>query len=113
PVEQSRLLFPVSTAEISAIEALADYPLRLGAFDPQISPGYHESGAKKDNLIDYNRVDPKTGEEYQPDEWKQVILKGPQLGVATPAFKRHDANSNDPYGADLVQLSSEYVPDTA
>ncbi|MFJ1614453.1 hypothetical protein ACIODT_15240 [Streptomyces sp. NPDC088251] len=113
PVEQSRLLFPVSTAEISAIEALADYPLRLGALNPQISRGYDESGAKKDNLIDYNRVDPKTGEEYQPDEWKQVILKGPQLGVATPAFKRHDANSNDPYGVDLVRLPSGYVPDTA
>ncbi|WP_217231131.1 hypothetical protein, partial [Streptomyces anulatus] len=113
PVEQTRLLFPVSTEEISAITALADYPVRLGAFAPQISSGYHESGAKKDDLIDYNRTDPMTGEEYQPRDWQQVILKGPQLGVATPVYKRHDANSNDPHGVDLVQLSPGYVPDTA
>ncbi|ALO97825.1 hypothetical protein SHL15_6801 [Streptomyces hygroscopicus subsp. limoneus] len=113
PVEQARLLFPVSTAEASAIEALANYPLRLGTLSPDISPGYHESGAKKDNLIDYNRPDPATGQEYQPDRWRHVILKGTQLSVATPVFKRHDANSNDPYGMNLVSLASDFVPDTA
>lgn len=113
PVEQTRLLFPVSTGEASAIDALADYPLRLGFLSPQITRGYDESGAKKDNLIDYNRPDPSTGKEYQPDSWRQVILKGTQLGIATPIFKRHDANSNDPYGANLVSLASEFVPDTA
>ncbi|MEU8649782.1 hypothetical protein [Streptomyces sp. NPDC048737] len=113
PVEQARLLFPVSTAEASAIEALADYPLRLGTLSPEISPGYHESGAKKDNLIDYNRPDPATGQGYQPDRWRHVILKGTQLSVATPVFKRHDANSNDPYGMNLVSLASDFVPDTA
>ncbi|WBB62560.1 hypothetical protein O7599_08520 [Streptomyces sp. WMMC500] len=112
-VGRTRLLFPVSTEENSAIAALADYPLRLDVFGPQISRGYDESGAKKENLIEYNRIDPGTGVEYQPEDWQNVILKGPQLGVATAAFKRHDANSNDPYGADLVQLSPEYVPDTA
>jgi hypothetical protein len=113
PVEQARLLFPVSTAEASAIEALADYPLRLGALSAQMSPGYHETGAKKDNLIDFNRSDLTTGQDFQPDRWRHVILKGTQLSVATPVFKRHDANSNDPYGADLVALPSGFVPDTA
>ncbi|MFF0772679.1 class I SAM-dependent DNA methyltransferase [Nonomuraea wenchangensis] len=113
PVEQARLLFPVSTMEASAIEALADYPLRLGLLAPQIARGYDESGAKKLNLIDYNRPDPSTGREYAPDSWRKVILKGIQLSVATPVFKRHNANSNDPYGADLVALSPDFVPDTA
>ncbi|MGF1236310.1 hypothetical protein ACQSME_03475 [Streptomyces sp. 2-6] len=112
PVDRARLLFPVSTAEASAIDALADYPLRLGALSPQISPGYHESGAKRDNLIDYNRPDASTGLEYRPDRWRHVILKGTQISVATPIFKRHDANSNDPYGADLVTLPPDFVPDT-
>ncbi|MFI1160793.1 hypothetical protein [Streptomyces sioyaensis] len=112
PVEEARLLFPVSTAEASAIEALANYPLRLSAFKPQITPGYHESGAKKDRLIDYNRSGPKTGELYEPDRWRHVILKGTQISVATPVFKRHDANSNAPFGADLVSLPSDFVPDT-
>ncbi|MBV9025416.1 MAG: hypothetical protein JO362_16860 [Streptomycetaceae bacterium] len=111
--EQARLLFPVSTGEVSAIEALAGYPVRLGALAPQITRGYDESGAKKDNLIDYNRPDPTTGQEYQPDRWRRVILKGTQLSVATPVFKRHDANSNDPYGANLAALPPDFVPDTA
>ncbi|MEW1599442.1 hypothetical protein [Streptomyces sp. NPDC093808] len=113
PEEQARLLFPVSTAEAAAIEALADYPVRLGPLGPQITRGYEESGAKKDNLIDYNRSDPNAGREYQPDRWRRVILKGTQFSVATPVFKRHDANSNDPYGADLVALPPDFVPDTA
>ncbi|WP_086719675.1 N-6 DNA methylase, partial [Streptomyces angustmyceticus] len=112
PVDEARLLFPVSTAEASAIEALANYPLRLADFKPQITRGYDESGAKKDRLIDYNRPDPKTGEPYEPDRWRHVILKGTQISVATPVFKRHDANSNAPFGADLVSLPSDFVPDT-
>jgi hypothetical protein len=112
PVKQARLLFPVSTAEAVAIEALANYPVRLGSLGPQITPGYHESGAKKDNLIEYNRPDAETGQEYHPVRWRRVILKGTQISVATPVFKRHDANSNDPYGADLVALASDFVPDT-
>ncbi|MEV4666074.1 class I SAM-dependent DNA methyltransferase [Micromonospora echinofusca] len=112
PLTQARLLFPVSTAEASAIEALAAYPLRLGALDAQISRGFDEAGAKKTNLIEYNRVDPVIGREYQPAAWDEVILKGTQMSTATPVFKRHDANSNDPYGIDLVGLPTDFLPDT-
>ncbi|MFF4648054.1 hypothetical protein [Streptomyces sp. NPDC001389] len=112
PVEQARLLFPVSTAEASAIEALADYPVRLGS-DARISAGYNETTARAQHLIEFNRIDPTTGQEYLPDRWRRVILKGTQLGVATPAFKRHDANSNDPFGVDLITLPPNFVPDTA
>lgn len=112
PLEQAQLLFPVSTGETDAIEALADYPLRLAQLSPQISSGFHESSAKKLNLIDFNRVDPTTGREYAPSSWDEVILKGIQLGNASPIFKHHSANSNDPHGVDLVGLDSSYVPDT-
>ncbi|WP_405193191.1 hypothetical protein [Streptomyces anulatus] len=112
PVEQARLLFPVSTAEAAAIAALADYPKRLGTLSPQVSQGYNETNARRDNLIEFNRPDHATGKEYQPDRWRRVILKGTQVSVATPVFKRHDANSNDPYGADLVALPPDFVPDT-
>lgn len=111
PVEQARLLFPVSTAEAAAIEALANYPFRLGAFSPQISRGYEESGAKNDNLITYNRHDPGGG-EYQPETWRRVVLKAIQIGLATPVYKRHDANSNDPHGFDLISIPDDFIPDT-
>lgn len=113
PLSRARLLFPVSTDEAAAIEALAAYPHRLAALGPQISSGFHESGAKKDRLIEYNRVDPATGTEHQPASWDEVVLKGIQLGTATPVFKPHDANTNDPYGPDLVSLRSDFVPGTA
>ncbi|MEK8146096.1 hypothetical protein NKH18_47565 [Streptomyces sp. M10(2022)] len=112
PIEQARLLSPVSTGEASAISALADYPLHLGTLSPQMSRGYDESGAKKVNLIDYNRPETTTGQAFLPSRWREVILKGTQLGVANPIFKRHDANSNDAYGINLVSLTHDHVPDT-
>lgn len=112
PIDQTRLLFPVSTGERPAIEALADYTTRLGALRPKISPGYHESEAKKNRLIDYNGVDPESGTYFRPARWRHVVLKGIQLSVATPVFKRFDANTNDPYGEDLVHLSRNFVPST-
>lgn len=113
PVEQARLLFPVSTAEASAIAALADFPVRLGTLGPQITRGLEESDAKEKGLIDYNRPDSVTGHEYRPERWRHVVLKGIQLGVATPLFKPYDASSNDPYGMNLSVLGSEFVPGTA
>ncbi|MFI1922400.1 hypothetical protein [Streptomyces sp. NPDC020377] len=112
PTGQARLLFPVTSAEGSAIAALAEYPKRLSEFAPQVSLGYNESVAKKADLIDYNRKDPITGVEFQPENWRHVLLKGTQISVATPVFKRHDANSNDPYGVNLADLAVNYVPDT-
>ncbi|MGW3114296.1 hypothetical protein [Streptomyces sp. NPDC001091] len=112
PIEQARLLFPVSTAEASAIEALANFSLRLGDCDLQVARGFDESGAKKSGLIEYNNPN-DAGEEYQPDRWRHVILKGQQIGPATPVFKKHGASSNDPYGANLATLKQNFVPDTA
>jgi hypothetical protein len=112
PLAETRLLSPVSTAELPAIEALANHRYRLGVLAPRISSGYHESGAKKDNLIGYNRVNATTGIEYKPSTWRRVVLKGVQLGVATPVFKRYDANPNDPHGVDLIDLPDDFVSDT-
>ena len=103
-VEHAKLLSPVTTAEQGAIEALARYSTRLGKFAPQISPGYHESGAKKDNLIKHDLS--------HPSDWSEVILKGIQIGPANPLFKKPNANSNDPTGLDLVSMSADATPMT-
>jgi len=102
PAEQAKLLSPVSTAEADAIQALARYPLRLGQFEPQISRGFDEAGAKASGLIDYAFT--------EPDGWPQVILKGPQLGVATPLFKGPNPGSNDVLGLNLMTAPSNAVP---
>ncbi|MEU4951688.1 hypothetical protein [Streptomyces lavendulae] len=112
PVEQARLLFPVSTGEAAAIAALADYPVRTSAFTPQFSMGYVEGGESTSQVIDRNVTTSPDGHEYQPKSWREVIMKGTQLSIATPIFKRHDANSNDPYGTNLVNLDPKFIPST-
>ena len=71
---------------------------------PQISSGYHESGSKKDGLIEYDLS--------RPGDWSEVILKGMQIGLANPLFKNPDANSNDPTGLDLVSMPTDATPAT-
>ncbi|WP_157488716.1 hypothetical protein [Pseudofrankia sp. DC12] len=114
PYGEARLLFPVSTGEADAIAALADFPVRLGDFSPPISDGFNEGDAKKVLLIDYKREIADSPPDGSPKQvgWDDVILKGIQLGPATPIFKRHDANTNDAYGLDLVEIPDNFVPDT-
>ncbi|KIF77343.1 hypothetical protein QR77_32760 [Streptomyces sp. 150FB] len=119
PVEQARLLTPVSTAEDSAIDALAAYPLRLGALDARITRGFDESGAKKSvygpdgdtPLIDYNKGQ-KDREDYQAASWADVILKGPQLGVANPFFKQPSQGGGEVLGLNHIELASDAVPES-
>ncbi|MFJ2225668.1 hypothetical protein ACIOFY_37200 [Streptomyces anulatus] len=119
PVEQARLLTPVSTAEDPAIDALAAYPLRLEALSPKITLGLDEGSAKKSvygpakdkPLIDYNK-NQEGREDYQADSWSEVILKGPQLGVANPFFKQPSQGGGEVRGLNHVELSSEAVPES-
>ncbi|MGH3432135.1 MAG: hypothetical protein ACRDQB_04785, partial [Thermocrispum sp.] len=110
-VRQGRLLSPVSTAEAQAIEALADYSLRLADCEPQISSGYHESGAKAADLIDYNVPD-EAGSVHQPADWSEVILKGPQLGLANPMFKQPSQGGGEVLGLNPLTLADDAVPES-
>ncbi|PWU48056.1 restriction endonuclease [Micromonospora globispora] len=102
PVETARLLSPVSTAEARAIASLAQYPVRLQNYGPQIASGFHESNAKKAGIIEYC--------DAHPAAWREVILKGPQIGVATPIFKGPNPNTNEAFGAELIGMDVDYVP---
>lgn len=119
PLEHTRLLTPVSTAEDPAIDTLGTYALRLGALDPDISPGYHESSAKKAKfgpgkdqlLIDYNTgIDGQN--DYHTKAWNDVILKGPQIGVANPMFKQPSQGSGEVRGLDPKALADDAVPES-
>ncbi|MGX1027313.1 hypothetical protein [Streptomyces sp. SAI-097] len=119
PLERVRLLTPVSTAEDPAINALARYPLRLGALVPQISAGFHESGAKKSvhgpnediPLIDYNK-DLTGREDFQAEAWEDVVLKGPQIGVANPFFKQPSQGGGEVRGLNHIELPSDAIPES-
>ncbi|GGQ67613.1 hypothetical protein [Streptomyces pilosus] len=104
PTSQSRLLSPVSTAEAEAIKSLADYPTKLGQFSVQVSQGFYETPTRDAGIIEYRLS--------TPEEWSEVILKGPQIGVATPLFKAPNAGSNDVLGMNLMTIADDAVPQT-
>ncbi|MFM9613243.1 Eco57I restriction-modification methylase domain-containing protein [Streptomyces niveiscabiei] len=80
PVEQAKILYPVTKAEESAIRALAKWPRRLAALHPRISSGFHE---KNDRTAGYFTWTPGP-----VDGWQDVILQGPLISVATPYHKQ-------------------------
>ncbi|WP_438388725.1 hypothetical protein [Actinopolyspora saharensis] len=110
PVRRARLLSPVSTAEDQAIGALADYPIRLATCSAQISRGFEETATKQNETIAYNTSD-QEGQLVHPSSWSEVVLKGPQLGVANPLFKQPHRGSSV-LGLDLTRIDADTVPDT-
>ncbi|MFF5879932.1 hypothetical protein ACIQ9M_15480 [Streptomyces californicus] len=119
PLEHTRLITPVSTAEDPAIDALGNYPLRLGTLQPDVTPGYNETTSKKAQfgpnknrrLIDYNTgIDGQ--EDYHAQTWSEVILKGPQIGVANPMFKQPSQGGGQVGGLDPRVLADDAVPES-
>ncbi|MCO8302917.1 Eco57I restriction-modification methylase domain-containing protein [Streptomyces sp. RKCA744] len=108
PVEQTKLLYPVTQDEESAIIALAKWPHRLGALSPRISPGFHE---KNDRTAGYFTWTPGPVED-----WQDVILQGPLISIATPYHKQPPeggSKSMRDYEAwDHVNLAVDAVPRT-
>ncbi|MER6533415.1 DNA methyltransferase [Streptomyces sp900105755] len=107
PVEEAKLLFPVTVAEDSAIAALAKWPHRLVALGPRISPGFHE---KNDRTAGYF-----TWDSGPADTWGDVILQGPFIGIATPFAKRPIEGAQtslqvEPW--DHLNLAEDAVPRT-
>ncbi len=80
PLDETPLLYPVTTAETSSIETLASYPHRLGHESHQITSGYHESMAEREGKIRW-----ETG---NPGSLNEVILQGPHFSISTPFFKQ-------------------------
>ncbi|WP_405769532.1 hypothetical protein OG539_33600 [Actinacidiphila glaucinigra] len=119
PLEHTRLLTPVSTAEDAAIAALGAYPLRLGSLAPDVFIGYIEEVAKKaqfgpdkdQRLIDYNTGVPGR-DDYYARRWSDVILKGPQIGLANPMFKQPSQGSGELRGLDHNSLTTDAVPES-
>ena len=104
PVDEVKLLSPVSTDEERAISALAQFERRLGDLDPHISRGYDEAIAKKSGLIKWETSD--------PGEWEEVVLRGPQINVATPIAKQPPNTKHTDKPVDLVILHDSAVART-
>ncbi|MEW2030236.1 DNA methyltransferase [Streptomyces roseifaciens] len=108
PIEQAKLLYPVTQAEEAAIAAIANWPHRLGAMNPQISGGFNE---KTDRTAGYFTWTPG-----HVDGWQEVILQGPLISIATPYHKQPPeggSKSMRDYEAwDHLNLTVDAVPRT-
>ncbi|MFJ3793624.1 hypothetical protein [Kitasatospora sp. NPDC090091] len=79
-LEETQLLYPVTTVEQEAISALGEYKMRLGNSAPLISSGYHEASRKSDGTIRH--------EVNSPENWGEVILQGSHIGISSIFFKQ-------------------------
>ncbi|MEU6034709.1 class I SAM-dependent DNA methyltransferase [Actinomadura sp. NPDC047616] len=104
-VVETKLLYPVTTAERAAISAISSVKRRLGELQPQITAGYDETGAVREGLIEW-----KVG---FPRDWSEVIVRGPQFAAATPFAKQPPKmGRNDPQ-INVATLSPDAVPSTS
>ncbi|MFF5714928.1 hypothetical protein [Streptomyces sp. NPDC012756] len=119
PLEQTWMLTPVSTAEDAAIDALSNYPLRMGDGRHQISPGLSETVVKEHRygpggnapLIEYNQG--REGvRDYEADCWRDVILQGPQVGVSNPIFKQPSQGSGEMRGVNHLNIHDDQIPES-
>ena len=69
---------------------------------PRISRGYDEAVDRKKGLF---RAD-----LHDPASWPEVILRGPQIGVATPFFKQPPETGTKGRPQDLTTLPDNALP---
>ncbi|MEW2082996.1 class I SAM-dependent DNA methyltransferase [Streptomyces sp. NPDC005283] len=107
PVEQTKLLFPVTIIEDGAVEALSTVQERVGFQSPHITSGYHEATSKKEGVIRWAN---------QPsNSLSDVILQGPHFSFAYPFAKEPKIpcrSNNDWLGLDARLLPNNFTPKT-
>ncbi|SFN62037.1 hypothetical protein SAMN04489713_102606 [Actinomadura madurae] len=104
PVEQTPLLYPITTGEVDAIGVLANYKRRLGASNPAISRGYDEANDKSNGLIRW--------QVGRPEVLEEVILQGSHISVATPFAKEPPRFKSSDRAQDLNDLPVDAIPAT-
>ncbi|MFM9451720.1 Eco57I restriction-modification methylase domain-containing protein [Streptomyces europaeiscabiei] len=107
PAGEAPLLYPLLRGEQAAIEALAAHQGSLADYQPMITSGYHEAGAKKDGLIRWGN--------QAVTEQADVILQGPHISVGHPFSKEPRTpcrNHRDWEPVAPTELSQAYVPVT-
>ncbi|MEV0689097.1 class I SAM-dependent DNA methyltransferase [Streptomyces sp. NPDC050388] len=76
---QAPLLYPLLRSEQEAIEALANYGRSLSEYQPMITRGYDEAGAKKEGLIRWGN--------QAVSGLSDVVLQGPHFAAGLPFSK--------------------------
>ena len=107
PVDQARLVRPVSREHVNVLTVFAKQEFRLGDLDYMWTRCFDEDKAKKNGVIEWRT-------EY-PKSWDEVVLQGPHFSVGNPFAKEPNEfckGKGDYSQWDLVQLSSDVIPRT-
>ncbi|MFJ9601637.1 class I SAM-dependent DNA methyltransferase [Streptomyces althioticus] len=107
PLQQTPLLYPVTTREDGAISALSNFPATTGDLAPLNSRGFDESRGKAAGLIRWN--------SSRTESISEVIMQGPHFGIATPFNKQPNIpcrNNSDWSSWNWVTLPSSASPTT-
>ncbi|MEU0914528.1 class I SAM-dependent DNA methyltransferase [Streptomyces althioticus] len=107
PLQQTPLLYPVTTREDGAISALSNVPATTGDLAPLNSRGFDESRGKAAGLIRWN--------SSRTASISEVIMQGPHFGIATPFNKQPNIpcrNNSDWSSWNWATLPSSASPTT-
>ncbi|MFJ4108643.1 class I SAM-dependent DNA methyltransferase [Oerskovia enterophila] len=107
PVQQSRMVYAVNRSTAAVLDKIAAAP-RIGPLGLQFSQGWNETTDFKNGFF---------AKEWGPVEsWDEVILQGPHLHVANPAFKTPNStmlHNLDWSAVDLEELAPDTIPATS
>lgn len=107
PLEQTRMIYTVNRASAAVLAKLAKSP-RMGELELRFSPGWHETADRRKGYF--------VQRWGRPDSWDDVILQGPHIHVANPAFKQPNEtmkHNQDWSDVDLEKLPADFIPITA
>jgi hypothetical protein len=107
PSDQARMLYPVNRASAEVLDKIVAAP-RLGDIAFEWTAGWHESADRKLGFFH--------SESAVPDNWRNVILQGPHLSVATPLFKQPNPtmrSNKDTSEVDLEAIGADFIPRTS
>lgn len=107
PVRNTRMVYAVNRATAAVLDKVSRAK-RISELNLEFSPGWHE---KNDRTKGYFELEWGT-----PGSWREVILQGPHLFVATPIYKtpnRTMQNKADWSATDFEALAADAVPVTA
>ncbi|MGW6092861.1 class I SAM-dependent DNA methyltransferase [Streptomyces sp. NPDC055157] len=107
PLDETALLYPVSTDEQGAIDALSRSTTRLGDLSPKITRGYDEAHGKRDGYIQWDTT--------ATSSWGDVVLQGPHVGISNPFNQQPNIpcrHRNDYTETMLTNLEASATPAT-
>lgn len=104
PIADARMVY-IPNAEAGTVLQKITSRTRLRDYRPHISSGWNETTARQKGFFE--------SEWNRPDDWSEVILKGPTLGISNPMRKAvlpSSQNNLDWIEIDLEALPNDFKP---